>query len=213
MSKQTVMQIIQRHKGKPGELLSVLQDIRILYGYLPETALRTVAENSSYPLVDIYGVITFFDAFKPAPVATDPDEAGKNLEEGEASYARSVKCPYCIHELLDDERRIADRPAVRITISFGMEHGSFYFASYHLASDMECEFDLPPKGEINFFCPHCHAELMPAANCPDCGAPKIPVLSRDSRMTPVCSSPECKSRELKLSQKKLEHRETTMVGT
>jgi hypothetical protein len=206
------MQIIEKHKGKPGELLSVLQDIQILYGYLPETALRTVAENTSYPLVDIYGVVTFFDAFKPAPLATSPDEAGKNSEEDEASYARSVKCSYCSHELLDDERRIADRPAVRITISFGMEHGSFYFASYYLAPDMECEFDLPQKGEINFFCPHCHAELMPAANCPECGAPMIPVLSRDSGMIPICSSLDCKSRELKLGEKRVEHPETTTVG-
>jgi hypothetical protein len=93
-----------------------------------------------------------------------------------------------------------------------MEHGSFYFASYYLASEGECDFELPTKGEINFFCPHCHAELLPAANCGDCGAPMLPILARDGGMTLVCSFSGCKSRESIGIRRDLEQSEPTTVG-
>jgi hypothetical protein len=209
MSKENILRILEKHKGEPGELLSVLREIQVACGYLPETALRTVAEHSSYPLVDIYSIVTFHDAFRLTPPAEAAEAPEKPVWR---DYAASVQCPYCRHELLDPEHRIADRPAVRITVSFGMEHGSFYFASYYLASEAECDFELPAKGEINFFCPHCHSELLTAADCGDCGAPMRPMLAHDGRMTQVCSFSGCRSREPEGIRCDLEQSEPTTVG-
>jgi NADH-quinone oxidoreductase subunit E len=54
------------HLGHGG-LIAVLEGIQSKYGYLPEEALREVAESTGRPLVDIYGVATFYRAFSLKP--------------------------------------------------------------------------------------------------------------------------------------------------
>ncbi|MFC1912093.1 NADH-quinone oxidoreductase subunit NuoE [Chloroflexota bacterium] len=48
-------------------LLSILQDIQTEYGYLPEDNLREAAETLGMPLIDVYGVATFFKSFSLTP--------------------------------------------------------------------------------------------------------------------------------------------------
>jgi len=50
-----------------GSLLPLLQDIQTEYGYLPEENLREVAETLGMPLIDVYGVATFFTSFSLTP--------------------------------------------------------------------------------------------------------------------------------------------------
>lgn len=53
--------------GHQGGLISLLEDIQAKYGYLPETELRRVADETGRSLVDIYGVATFYRAFSLTP--------------------------------------------------------------------------------------------------------------------------------------------------
>ncbi|MBM4040967.1 MAG: NAD(P)H-dependent oxidoreductase subunit E [Planctomycetes bacterium] len=48
-------------------LISILEEIQEQYGYLPERALRAVAETTGRSLVDVYGVATFYRAFSLRP--------------------------------------------------------------------------------------------------------------------------------------------------
>ncbi len=48
-------------------LISILQDIQCEYNYLPEEALRHVAKSLDLPLIQVYGVATFFKAFSLKP--------------------------------------------------------------------------------------------------------------------------------------------------
>ena len=48
-------------------LLSVLQDIQAKYGYLPEEKLIETAETLDMPLIDVYGVATFYKSFSLTP--------------------------------------------------------------------------------------------------------------------------------------------------
>ena len=48
-------------------LISVLEKIQAKYSYLPEDALRAVAEETGRSLVDIYGVATFYRGFSLKP--------------------------------------------------------------------------------------------------------------------------------------------------
>ncbi|MFH1372365.1 MAG: NAD(P)H-dependent oxidoreductase subunit E [bacterium] len=50
-----------------GGLISILEKIQSKYSYLPEDALRDVAEKTGRSLVDIYGVATFYKAFSLQP--------------------------------------------------------------------------------------------------------------------------------------------------
>jgi NADH-quinone oxidoreductase subunit E len=62
-----IARIIEKHSGERGALIAILQDIQSKYSYLPEEALRTVAEKTGRSLVDVYGVATFYRAFSLKP--------------------------------------------------------------------------------------------------------------------------------------------------
>ncbi len=67
MTVEHVEDIIERHSGSRGALIAALQDIQARYGYLPEGALRAVAEEMDRPLAEVYGVATFYRAFSLKP--------------------------------------------------------------------------------------------------------------------------------------------------
>jgi len=48
-------------------VIATLDAIQAEYGYLPEGALRLVSEATGRPLVDVYGVATFYRSFSLKP--------------------------------------------------------------------------------------------------------------------------------------------------
>ena len=48
-------------------LISILQDIQSEYNYLPEAAIRRVAKGLALPVIQVYGVASFFKAFSLKP--------------------------------------------------------------------------------------------------------------------------------------------------
>jgi len=62
-----VHDIIAKHQGDRGGLISILEKIQARYGYLPSKALRAVSEETGRSLVDIYRVATFYRAFSLKP--------------------------------------------------------------------------------------------------------------------------------------------------
>jgi NADH-quinone oxidoreductase subunit E len=62
-----VTALIDKHLKARGGLISILEGVQAKYGYLPENALRIVAERTGRSLVDIYGVATFYKAFSLKP--------------------------------------------------------------------------------------------------------------------------------------------------
>ncbi len=67
MVMENVSGIINKNNGKNNGLISMLEDIQADYGYLPEKALKIVAEETGSSLVDIYGVATFYKSFSLTP--------------------------------------------------------------------------------------------------------------------------------------------------
>jgi NADH-quinone oxidoreductase subunit E len=67
MTAESVSGIVERHAGSRGGLIAILQDIQARYGYLPADALKAVAQETGRPLVDIYGVATFYRSFSLQP--------------------------------------------------------------------------------------------------------------------------------------------------
>ncbi len=59
--------IISRHKGIPGSLIPVLEEIQERLGYLPKSIQRRVAEGLGLPLSEVYGVVTFYSFFTMVP--------------------------------------------------------------------------------------------------------------------------------------------------
>ena len=63
LSKE-VLKILDKYGRDRCNLISILGDVQDRYGYLPEPAVRMVAEHTGSPLVDVYGVATFYRAFR-----------------------------------------------------------------------------------------------------------------------------------------------------
>ena len=57
---------MKKNTGR-GRIITILEEIQKKYSYLPEEALRIVAESTGRSLVDIYGVATFYKLFSLKP--------------------------------------------------------------------------------------------------------------------------------------------------
>ena len=60
-------EIVQSHKETRGALIPVLHEIQKLFGYLPEEALKIVSSELELPMIEIYGVATFYSQFSLEP--------------------------------------------------------------------------------------------------------------------------------------------------
>lgn len=67
MEPSTIKSICEKYELKQGRIIGILEEIQSKYSYLPEEALRIVAENTGQSLVDIYGVATFYKSFSLKP--------------------------------------------------------------------------------------------------------------------------------------------------
>ncbi|MHB9029967.1 MAG: NADH-quinone oxidoreductase subunit NuoE family protein [Candidatus Latescibacterota bacterium] len=110
-----------------------------------------------------------------------------------------VSCPYCNHSLMDDKHLVDEHPSIKMTASFAGEHGWLRLSSMHGSYRYESEFDIPLNTVINFFCPHCNAELSRGVNCTDCGAPMVPMIVRKGGMAQICSRRGCRNHMLDVS--------------
>lgn len=64
---EKVKEIVNKHKNRKGFLMPILQEINKTYYYLPENALRYVAEETGTPLTHVMRIATFYSAFSITP--------------------------------------------------------------------------------------------------------------------------------------------------
>ena len=93
--------IIEKHKGKPGGLIPVLEEAQVVLEYLPVSVQKKIAKELNLPLSRVYGVVTFYSFFTMTP-------RGKHTVRvclGTACYVRGGKA---IAETLQREFGIAE---------------------------------------------------------------------------------------------------------
>lgn len=59
--------IIRDYEFDRSSLIAILQDAQAEYGYLPKEVLKHVAARLDIPLIQVFGVATFFRAFRLKP--------------------------------------------------------------------------------------------------------------------------------------------------
>ena len=62
-----VTEIVERYEGQKRKLISILQDIQRVYGYLPRNALNLVAEKLDLHEIEVFSVATFYKGFSLEP--------------------------------------------------------------------------------------------------------------------------------------------------
>jgi predicted RNA-binding Zn-ribbon protein involved in translation (DUF1610 family) len=206
-----VRELVERHAGKPQQIFNMLRAIQNMVGYLSPDSLKAVADATGRSLVDIYGFATFHKTFRliPNEIAIESESevpGGWNLA--------SARCPDCNHDLLDRLHPIDGRPSCRIDVSFCSEDGSRCFDEGAVCSEygslwlstvgdcavIETEHPIPLEGEVEYFCPHCSAEIINAGNCDGCGAPLVPIFTSRGPTRATCSRVGCERSALRARQ-------------
>lgn len=65
--KEEVNKILQNYKVEKDNLIPILNDIQVKYGYIPKIAQIEISNYLGMPLAEIYGVITFYSRFTLEP--------------------------------------------------------------------------------------------------------------------------------------------------
>jgi NADH-quinone oxidoreductase subunit E len=147
------------------------------------------------PIVVVDG--KYFSNVKTADVKQTVDKASAGLEKARVEddkriFPVQVSCPRCNHSLMDPEHAIDGYPSIRVTISFGRQHGwhrlSSLFGSYNFESEHHRALGIV----AHYFCPHCHSELIGTSECPECGTTMVPMIVRGGGMAQVCPRRGCK---------------------
>ena len=110
-----------------------------------------------------------------------------------------VSCPRCNHSLMDKDHLVDGYPSIRVTVSFGRTHGWLHLSCLYGSYTVEGEYDIPLEVLVNFFCPHCHAELVGASSCPECAARMVPMIVRGGGVVQICSRRGCAGHMLDLN--------------
>jgi NADH-quinone oxidoreductase subunit E len=66
-NSREVSKIIKRYQAKKSDLLAILTDIQTKYNWLPPDAIQLVSEELCVPIIDVYGVASFYHAFSLTP--------------------------------------------------------------------------------------------------------------------------------------------------
>ena len=65
--KEEVKEILKEYKREKDNLIPILNDIQVKYGYIPKLAQVEISNYLDMPLAEIYGVITFYSRFTLEP--------------------------------------------------------------------------------------------------------------------------------------------------
>jgi len=55
--------ILKKYQSEEGSLITILQEVQEVYGYLPEVVLAYLSQEIKIPLSRIYGIVTFYAQF------------------------------------------------------------------------------------------------------------------------------------------------------
>lgn len=110
-----------------------------------------------------------------------------------------VSCPRCNHTLIDPEVKLDGKPSIRTVVSFQRKHGSLRISSLYGSPSTRLDHEIPQDTVVDFFCPHCHAELIGGLECAKCSAPMIPMFVRGGGILQICSRFGCKEHRLDIN--------------
>jgi len=67
VKKADIDKILKKYDSKKSSLISILQDIQAVNRWLPPEILKYVSEKLNVPLIDVYGITTFYKSFHLKP--------------------------------------------------------------------------------------------------------------------------------------------------
>ena len=65
--KEEMKEILEQYKIDKENLIPILNDVQVKYGYIPKIAQLEISKYLDIPMAEIYGVITFYSRFTLEP--------------------------------------------------------------------------------------------------------------------------------------------------
>ncbi len=93
--------LIEKYKGKKGNMIPILQGTQGVYGYLPAESFIKISELTGLKLSEMYGVATFYTQFRLNPV-------GKHIVKVCHGTACHVQNATALSEAVEDALGIKD---------------------------------------------------------------------------------------------------------
>ena len=121
-----------------------------------------------------------------------------DLKTDERVFPVEVACGRCNHSLMNAHDLIDGLPSIWVTASFGDRHGWLRLSSLYGSYEVESQHEIPLDAVVDFFCPHCSAELTGGGPCLACGASMVPMIVRGGGIVQTCSRRGCHNHMLDL---------------
>ncbi len=93
--------LIEKYKGRKGNMIPLLQGAQHLFGYIPTEAFEKLSRDTGLSLSDMYGVATFYAQFRLKPV-------GKHIIKVCHGTACHVQNANAITDAIQDALKIKD---------------------------------------------------------------------------------------------------------
>lgn len=84
---EKINEICDSFDNDPGELINVLHETQMTYGYLPAEVQEVIAHKLNIPVAQVYGVVTFYSFFTMVPKGEHPI----SICMGTACYVRGAE--------------------------------------------------------------------------------------------------------------------------
>ena len=154
------------------------------------------------PIVVVDG--HYFSKVSPTRVGQIIKKAKRGLDDTDPKgdpriFPVGVNCSRCNHSLMDPEYPIDGCPSIRVTVSFERKHGVLRLSSLYGKHTVDYEHEVPVGTVVDFFCPHCHAEMRGISTCPTCDAPMVSMIVRGGGIIRICSRRGCREHMLDLA--------------
>lgn len=66
-ARKETLEIAEKYTKDRDNLIAILNEVQVKYGYIPKESQLTIAEYLNMPLAEVYGVITFYSRFTLIP--------------------------------------------------------------------------------------------------------------------------------------------------
>ena len=66
-ARKETLDIAEKYTKDRDNLIAILNEVQVKYGYIPKESQLTIAEYLNMPLAEVYGVITFYSRFTLIP--------------------------------------------------------------------------------------------------------------------------------------------------
>ena len=105
--KDTASELIANHGARPELLVQILHDFLDRFAWIPEAAIRQLAEELNLSRADVNGVVSFYHDFRTTPpdkhvVKICQAEACQAMGSGELSAHAETALGVKMHETNDD---------------------------------------------------------------------------------------------------------------